>query len=421
MTQHAGHLSPLLKQSSDVLAARGEGCYLYDHDDRRWLDFTSGIGVLSTGHCHPHVVEAAQAQAGRLVHAQYAIVRHSPILQLAEKLGDIMPGDIDSFFFSNAGTEAIEASIRLCRQATGKPNIIAFRGGFHGRTMGSLSLTTSSAPIRQGVQPMMGGTVVAPFPDTFWYGWDEATTNAFCLRELDHILRTYSTPGETAAMLVEPVQGESGYVPANAGFLQGLRERCDKHGILLMFDEVQCGNGRTGKYWGHDHYDVTPDVVITAKGIASGFPLSVLGASDSLMAKGWMGSQGGTYGGNAVACAAALATIEVIENEGLVDNAAERGAQLRSRLEAMQREFPAIADIRGEGLMLGAYMVDADGNPDGDRAARLLKECEKRGLLLIKCGAYGGQVVRWLPPLIVSEQQVDEAADIFHEALQATA
>lgn len=421
MSDNKGALSPLLAQSSAVVAERGEGMYVYDVDGKRWLDFTAGIGVLSTGHCHPKVVAAAQDQVGKLIHGQYAILRHPPILDLAEKLGSIMPGSIDRFFFANAGTEAIEAAVRLARQATGKPNIIAFRGGFHGRTMASLSLTTSSAPIRQGVGPMMGGTVVAPYPDTFWYGWDEETTNAFCLREFDHILRTYSTPTETAAVLIEPVQGESGYVPANAGFMQGLQERCREHGILLMLDEVQSGNGRTGRYWGHDGYGIEPDVVVTAKGIASGFPLSVLGASEKLMAKGWPGSQGGTYCGNAVSCAAALATLAVIEEEDLVANAAAQGAHLRGRLEDLAREDPHIADIRGAGLMLGCYMVDDAGQPDGPRAAALLKACEKRGLLLIRCGAYGGQVVRWLPPLIVTEQQVDEAVDTFAAALRETA
>lgn len=421
MSAQHGELSPLLKQSSDVVAAQGKGAYLYDENGDCWLDFTAGIGVLSTGHCHPHVVESAQAQAGKLIHGQYAIVKHSPIMQLADRLGGLMPQGIDRFFFSNAGTEAVEGAIRLVRQATGKSNIIAFRGGFHGRTMGALSLTSSSSPVRQGVQPMMSGVAHAPFPDTFWYGMDEATTNKLCLQEFDHLLHTVSTPAETAAVIIESVQGESGYVPANTEFMQALQARCREHGLLLITDEIQCGNGRTGEYWGFENFGITPDIVVTAKGIASGFPLSVLGASEQLMAKGWPGSQGGTYGGNAVSCAAGLATLDVIENEGLVENAAKRGEQLRARLEAIAAKHTGIADIRGAGLMLGCYMIDADGNPDGDRAARILKEAEQRGLLLIKCGAYGGQVVRWLPPLIVDEAQVDKAADIFEQALAATA
>lgn len=421
MAHHQVQLSPLLTQSSGIVAARGEGVYLYDEDGTRYLDFSSGIGVTSTGHCHPKVVAAAQKQVARLIHGQYAIVRHPPINALTERLGDLLPGKMDSVFYSNAGTEAIEAAIRLVRQATGRPNIVVFQGGFHGRTMGSLSLTTSSVGLRAGVQPMMGGVVVAPFPNAYRYGWDEKTATAFCLRELDNILATYSSPAETAAMLVEPVQGESGYVPANTAFMQGLRQRCDEHGILLVVDEVQAGNGRTGKYWGHEHFGIQPDVLVTAKGLASGFPLSAMAASEELMSRGWMGSQGGTYGGNAVACAAALATLDVIEEEGLVENAAEQGAHLRRRLEEIQAAEPCIADVRGKGLMIGTEIVNTDGKPDGQRAMRILREAEQRGLVLIRCGAYGGQIVRWLPPLIVTREQIDEAVAVFSEAVKASA
>lgn len=420
MSEHPGQLSPILKQSSDVMAVSGEGMYVYDEQGSKYLDFASGIGVLSTGHCHPKVVEAAQAQVGQIIHAQYGIVKHRPIMQLSERLGYYMPGSIDSMFYASAGTEAVEASIRLSRHATGKPNIIAFRGCFHGRSMGSLSTTTSSAPIRQGLQPMMGGVPIAPFPDTHWYGWDEETTANFCLRELDFILQTYSVPSETAAMLIEPIQGEAGYIPANTTFMQGLRERCDKHNILLVMDEVQAGNGRTGSYWGHDHYHVQPDVLVTAKGIASGFPLSVMAAPAELMSRGYPGSQGGTYGGNAVACAAANATLDVIEEEGLVANAGEQGAHLKARLQDLQKSYPEIGNVSGEGLMIGTHMVDRDGQPDGDRAGKLLKECERHGLLMIKCGAWGGQVVRWIPPLIVTREQIDWAVDTFEAALKAT-
>lgn len=415
-----GHLSPLLKQSSDVVVSHGEGAYIHDTAGNRFLDFSSGIGVTATGHCHPKVVAAAQEQAGKLIHGQYAILMHQPMMALVERLAERMPGDIDSLFFSNAGTEAVEASLRLARHATGRPNIITFQGGFHGRTMGALSVTTSSVGLRAGLQPMMGGVVVAPFPNTYRLQMDEKTATDFCLRELDNIFATYSSPCETAALLVEPVQGESGYVPANIAFMQGLRERCDAHKLLLIADEVQSGYGRTGKFWAHEHYQAHPDIVITAKGLASGFPLSAIGANQELMGKGFPGSQGGTYGGNAVACAAALATLDVIEEEGLVENAAEQGAHLRQRLGQIQSAFPEIGDVRGKGLMIGTEMVNADGKPDGDRALRILKAAEKRGLLLIRCGAYGGQIVRWLPPLIVTREQIDFAMDVFEEVLKET-
>lgn len=413
-------LSPLLKQTSRINAVRGEGCYLYDEGGARYLDFASGIGVTSTGHCHPRVVAAAQKQVGELIHGQYTTVRHPNLVRLAERLGERMPGAIDSVFFASAGTESVEAALRLSRQATGRTNVIAFHGSFHGRTMGSLSLTTSGVGLRAGLQPMMGGVFAAPFPDTWRYGWDEAAATAFCLRELDHLLATQSAPAETAAMVIEPIQGDGGYLPATADFLAGLRERCDAHGILLVFDEVQAGFGRSGRFWSHQHFGVTPDLLITAKGLASGFPLSAFGAPRELMARGWPGSQGGTYGGNAVSCAAALATLDVIDQEGLVENAAEVGGHLRARLDELASRHREIGHVRGKGLMHGTVIVDGDGRPDGERVTKLLRETEERGLLMIRCGAYGGQIVRWLPPLIVTREQVDVAVDTFEKALDAT-
>jgi 4-aminobutyrate aminotransferase len=238
----------------------------------------------------------------------------------------------------------------------------------------------------------------------------------FCLAELDHVFLTHTAPDDTAALLVEPVQGEYGYYPSGERFMQGLRERCDRHGILLICDEIQAGFGRTGRFWSHEHFGVTPDIVITAKGLASGFPISAIGASEALMAKGRAGSQGGTYGANAVACAAALATLEVIDDEQLVDNARRQGERLRGKLETIQREQPSVDEIRGLGLMLGVEIVDAERRPDGDRAARLVKAAEARGLLMLRCGTHG-QVVRWLPPLTVSAEEIDEGVAMFRAAL----
>ncbi len=415
---HPGQLSPLLKQATAVVAERGEGCYLYDRAGKRYLDFTAGIGVTSTGHCHPKVVAAAQAQVGKLIHAQYTTIMHAPIQELSARLGEKMPGAIDTFFFASAGTEADEGALRLARQATGRPNIIVFHGGFHGRTMGAASMTTSGTAYRAGLQPLMGGVVVAPFPHAFRYGWSEDEATDFCLRELDFILDTYSAPVDTAALFIEPILGEGGFIPANARFMAGLRERCDHHGMLLVVDEVQSGYGRTGKFWAHSHFDVMPDLVMTAKGLASGFPLSAFAAPQMLMEKGWPGSQGGTYGGNIVACAAALATLDVIEEEGLVANAAEQGKHLGERLNALKDEHACVADVRGKGLMMGAEIHNDRGAPDGARAERVAKTCEEQGLLLLRCGPHK-QVVRWLPPLIVSRAEIDEGVDIFAKALAA--
>ncbi|HET7734779.1 MAG TPA: aminotransferase class III-fold pyridoxal phosphate-dependent enzyme [Nocardioidaceae bacterium] len=410
-------LSPLLKQATPVLAARGEGVYLYDEDGRRFLDFTAGIGVTSTGHCHPRVVAAAQEQIGQLIHGQYTTVLHRPLLTLTERLGEVLPTGLDSVFFSNSGSEAVEASLRLARHATGRPNIVVFHGSFHGRTIGAASLTTSGTKFRAGFAPLMGGVAVAPFPTAYRYGWDEETATQFALRELDYVLATTSAPGETAAFLIEPVLGEGGYVPANRAFLEGLRERADQHGILLIVDEVQTGWGRTGKFWGHDHFGVAPDVVITAKGLASGFPLSAIAASSDVMAKAWPGSQGGTYGGNAVACAAALATLDVIKEEGLVENARVVGASLATGLEKVAAEHSEIGDVRGLGLMLASEFITTDGAPDPAAAARAQQEAVRQGLLLLTCGAFGN-VVRMIPPLVVTEQQVQDALVIWADAVR---
>jgi 4-aminobutyrate aminotransferase len=291
-----------------------------------------------------------------------------------------------------------------------------FQGSFHGRTAGALAMTTSKTAIRSGLAPLMGGVFVAPFPHTYRWGWDADTATEFCLRELDEVLATQTAPDETAAMVVEPVQGEGGYVPATTGFLQGLRERCDRHGIVLVVDEIQTGIGRTGRFWGHDHFDVVPDVLVTAKGLASGFPLSAFAASAELMSRGRLGSQGGTYGGNAVSCAAALATLAVVDDEDLVARADARGRHLRAGLRAVAADQPAIGDVRGLGLMVGTELVDGDGRPDGALVARVIAEAAERGLLLLACGAQG-QVVRFIPPLVVDEAQVDEAVGIYAESL----
>ncbi|MFJ9175822.1 aspartate aminotransferase family protein [Streptomyces sp. NPDC102360] len=416
-------LSPVLKQATPVLAERGEGVHLYDETGRAHLDFTAGIGVTSTGHCHPKVVAAAQEQVGKLIHGQYTTVMHKPLQTLSARLGEVLPNGLDSLFFVNSGSEAVEAAMRLAKQATGRPNIVAFQGGFHGRTLAAASMTTSATKFRSGYGPLMSGVALAPFPNCFYYGWDEETATKFALRELDQLLATVTTPADTAAFIVEPVLGEGGYVPANTAFLRGLRERADRHGILLIIDEVQTGFGRTGKFWGHDHFDGKPDIIVTAKGLASGFPLSAIAASKELMSRAWPGSQGGTYGGNAVSCAAAIATLDVIQEEKLVENAAERGEQLFAGLREVAESYPVggqggIGDVRGLGLMAGIEFVTADGEPDGATAARVHAAASERGLLLLTCGTQG-QVVRMIPPLVVNGEQIDEGLRLWRESVAA--
>ncbi|MFI0819447.1 aspartate aminotransferase family protein [Streptomyces sp. NPDC021098] len=412
------NLSPQLRQATPVVAVRGEGAYLHGEDGRRYLDFTAGIGVTSTGHCHPRVVAAAQEQVGTLIHGQYTTVMHKPLQRLTEKLGEVLPEGLDSLFFNNSGSEAVESALRLARQATGRPNVIVCHGGFHGRTVAAASMTTSGTRFRSGFAPLMSGVVVTPFPTAYRYGWDEETATRFALKELDYVLQTMSPPEDTAALIVEPVLGEGGYVPATEGFMQGLRERADRHGFLLILDEVQTGVGRTGRFWGHDHFGIRPDILITAKGLASGFPLSGIAASEELMAKAWPGSQGGTYGANAVACAAAAATLDVVRDENLVANADAMGGRLRSGLEDIAAKTPAIGDVRGLGLMLASEFVTEDGEPDPATAGRVQRAAVDEGLLLLLCGAWN-HVVRMIPALVVDEAAIDEGLRAWSAAVSA--
>ncbi|MBO1413493.1 aspartate aminotransferase family protein [Streptomyces sp. FH025] len=418
-------LSPVLKQATPVVAVRGEGLHLYDADGRRYLDFTSGVGVTSTGHCHPRVVEAVREQAGRLLHGQYTTVLHDQLLTLTERLGEVLPAGLDSLFYATAGTEAVEAALRLARHATGRQNVIVFEGSFHGRTMGAASLTTAGTRFRAGIGPLVPGVAVAPFPAAFRLrvslGLSEDEAVAHALRGLDEVLATVSAPAETAAMFVEPVLGEGGYVPAPPGFLAGLRERADRHGILLVVDEVQTGFGRTGRFWAHQYEDgVRPDVLITAKGLASGFPLSAIAAPTELMRRAWPGSQGGTYGGNPVACAAALATLDVLREERLVENAAEQGTRLLDGLRAVAAEAPGIGDVRGLGLMAASEFCRPDGSPDPEAARRVQQAAADLGLLLLLCGTHLN-VVRMIPALVVTAGQVDEALALWSKAVAAGA
>lgn len=401
-------LSPILKQATPVVVDHAEGCWIHGSDDRRYLDFTAGIGVTSTGHCHPRVVEAARAQVGSVIHAQYTTVMHRPLLELTDKLGEVLPERLDSLFYTNSGSEAVEAALRLARMATGRPNIVAFHGGFHGRTVATASMTSSGTKFSAGFAPLMAGVHFAPFPAAYRLGWDEDTAVDFALRELDFLFQTISSPLDTAAMIIEPVLGEGGYIPTPPRFLEGVRERADRHEILLIADEVQTGVGRTGKFWGHQHTSVTPDVLITAKGLASGFPLSAIAAPTDLMATAWPGSQGGTYGGNAVAAAAASATLDVVRDEGLVGNSHDRGQTLRAALRELADAHPQIGDVRGLGLMRAIEFTTADGEPDVETAQAVQHAAVDQGLLLLTCGV--GNVVRVIPPLIVTDEEIAEGA-----------
>ncbi len=411
-------LSPVWTHLTGIQPVRAEGVYLYD-DDNRYTDFTSGIGVLNTGYCHPAVVRAIQEQASALIFGQMNIVIPPVAVELAGKLNEVTPPSLDRFFFSNSGAEAVEAAVKLSRSATGRRNIVVFQGSFHGRTHQTMAMTTSKTVYRHNYQPLPGGVFVAPFPSSYAYGWDDSQTTEFCLRQLDLLLHSQTAPDETAALVIEPVLGEGGYVPAPPAFLQGLRALCDQEGILLVLDEVQTGFGRTGTFFAFEDAGIEPDILVMAKGLGSGMPISAIASRAELMDRWPAGTHGGTYGGgNAVAAAAASATIDVIRDDKLVENAAVCGAFLLDKLRELQAEYPVIGDVRGRGLMLGLEFTAPDGSPDAATADAVLAESLRRRLLLLNCGSYKN-VVRWIPPLIVTEEQLATALSTFSEALAA--
>ncbi|MFF1831202.1 aspartate aminotransferase family protein [Paenarthrobacter sp. NPDC058040] len=411
-------LSPILKQATLVVVDHALGSWIYGTDGKEYLDFTTGIGVTSTGHCHPKVVEAAREQVGKIIHAQYTTVMHKPLLELTERLGDVLPKGLDSVFYANSGSEAVEAAIRLARMATGRPNIVVFQGGFHGRTVAAASLTTAGTKFSAGYAPLMAGVHMSAFPYAYRYGWDEVTAVEFALQELDYLLKTRTAPEDTAAFLIEPALGDGGYLPTPPAFMEGLRERADQHGIKLIFDEVQAGVGRTGRFWGHQYSSAAPDILITAKGIASGFPISAIAASTETMSKAWPGSQGGTYGGNAVAAAAGVATLAVVKEEGLVENARVRGLQLQAGLKAIQSRFPVIGNVRGIGLMQGIEFTTVEGTPDAVTASAVQQATTDQELLTLTCGPEGN-VVRLIPALVVTESEIEAGLQRFETAVAA--
>ncbi len=406
------YLSSVWTHLSETVMCRGEGIYLYDTDGNQYMDFTCGIGVTSTGHCHPKVVRAIQEQAGKLIFGQLNCVFNQPAIELARELATIMPVGINRFFFSNSGAEAVEGAIKLAKAATGKTNIIAFHGGFHGRTALTMALTASKTVYRSNYQPLPAGIFFAPFPDAFYYGWDEATTVSFCIKELKRMLQSTTAPQETAAMIIEPILGEGGYVPAPSSFLQQVREICEQQNILLILDEIQSGFGRAGEWLATTATGVTGDIIVLAKGLASGMPVSCVAATEALMSKWIKGSHGGTYGGgNAVALAAAVATIRTIKEEKLLENSQQMGLYLLEQLKILQVKFPILADVRGRGLMI-ATELRKNGEPAVEETTKITSGCKNKHLLLLTCGTFGN-VIRWIPPLIVKKEQLDEALHIF--------
>lgn len=414
-------ISPSYTRAYPLVVDRGYGAIVEDVDGNRFLDFNAGIAVCATGHCHPEVVDAIQRQSQRLIHMSGTDFYYAPMIELAEELCRIAPGNFaKKVYFGNSGTEAIEAALKLARHSTGRDKFIAFYNSFHGRTLGALSLTASKAVQRRGFSPLMPGVFHIPYANCYRciYRLEHPACETYCVAEIlpNLLFRTAVPPEEVAAIVVEPVQGEGGYVVPPRSFLEELRRIADRYGILIIADEVQCGMGRTGKMWASEHFDFVPDIIAVAKGIASGLPLGAVIARAELMKWGH-GAHASTFGGNPVSCAAALATIRLLK-EQYIDNCAAVGSYLRERLGRLKDKYHVIGDVRGLGLMIGIEIVAGplSRRPDPQLRDRIVRECFKRGLLILGCGE---SALRLSPPLVISREQADIAVEILDETLAA--
>ena len=409
-------ISPSYPRDYKFAMSHGEGCDVWDVDGNRFLDFMAGIAVCSTGHRHPQVVEAIKGAADNFLHISSDYWQEYQV-SLGERVSELSHmGDVLSFM-CQSGTEAVEGAIKLARYVTGRTRFIGFLGGFHGRTMGSLAFTSSKYTQQKGFAPVMTGVTHVPYPNNYrplLAGEDQGQA---VLNYLENVLfQSNIPPTEVAGILVEPVQGEGGYIVPPDGFLKGLRELCDRHGILLIFDEVQSGVGRTGKMFAAEHWGVAPDIMTLAKGLGSGMPIGLVVAKKEHMAKWKPGAHGNTYGGNPVCCAAAIATLDLVKN-GLMQNAAETGAYFMEQLGELQQRFDCIGEVRGKGLMVGMELVtDRDTKtPAVDLCNRLINRAFHNGLLLLSCGQ---STVRFMPPLVVTREEIDEALALLEVSLE---
>ena len=416
----AGHLSPVMARYFERTWSHGKGHRLYDAEGKAYLDFACGIATTVLGHRHPAVSAAIHEQVDRLLHVCNGLGYVEPVTRLAAMIAARMPSGLDSVFLANSGTEAIEGALKLARRSTGRQNIVAFSGAFHGRTLGALSVTTSNPNYQAGHGPFVPGVHIVPFPAVYrGFDGDEAAATAASLAALERLFSETLSPADVAAILIEPVLGEGGYVPAPLGFLRSLRALADEHGILLICDEIQSGYGRTGRMWAFEHAGIVPDVVCLAKAIANGLPLGAIVSRRELQQRWGLGAHGSTFGGNPVSCAAGVAVLETIEREGLLANSAARGEELLLALRELQAGDERMGDVRGLGMMIGVEFVKdrATGAPDRELANAVIGRCADEGLLLLTCGTEHN-TVRWMPPLDVTEAEVGEGLEIFERVLK---
>ncbi len=409
--------SPSYPRDYPFVMARGRGAEVWDVDDNRFLDFAAGIAVCSTGHSHPKVVQAIKDAADDFIHIS-SDYWHERMTRLGERINELSPmREPTQILVCQSGTESIEGALKLARYVSGRPRFIGFLGGFHGRSMGSLSFTASKYTQQAGFFPTMPGVTHVPYPNSYRPLLAGADQGRAVLEYIENVLFQNNVPAnEVAAILVEPIQGEGGYLVPPDGFLKGLRELCDRHGILLIFDEVQSGVGRTGKMFASQHWDVAPDIMTLAKGLGSGLPIGLVVARRALMEKWKRGAHGNTYGGNPICCAAALATLDLVEGE-YAQNAAEVGEYFKGRLSELKSRFECIGEVRGKGLMLGTELITdrASRKPDPALCQRVLTRAYHNGLLLLSCGI---STVRYIPPLMINRGHVDEAIGMLETSLR---
>ena len=417
LARHNDVLAPVIAFDTDIHARSAEGIWVTDVHGKKWADFACGTAVTNLGHNHPAVVKAAHDQIDRLMHSG-CIVRYDGIVEAAERLREITPAPIEKFAFANSGAEAVEAAVKLAKYSTRRLGVVAFRGGFHGRTMGSVAYTTSNAKYRDGYHPVLGAVYVAPFPHPYRWGLNEEDSVERSLDELRLMLKHVILPKNIACFLVEPVQGEGGYYPAPPAFLDELRSIADEHGILLVYDEVQTGFGRTAEWFGADHFAAKPDIMAMGKGIANGLPLSAYGAPAEMIDAWPVGAHGTTFGGNPVATAAASAVMDTMGD--LLPHAQELSSHAFARFNEMAERHETIGDVRGLGLMIGVEMVsDRDKRtPDAKAFQHVQAYCFDRELIIIECGP-DGNVLRFIPPLITSMDELDWAIGLVDEGLES--
>jgi 4-aminobutyrate aminotransferase len=408
----SSHISNVWAKTTDLQVVSGLGCRVTDVNGVEYLDFTAGIAAASTGHSHPKVVQAISDQAARFIHAQQNVYTHDLLEPLGARLAEITPAGIDTFFFANSSDEVLELAVKVAKHATGRHAVMVLDGAFHGRTNLTMAMSTSKAIDRAGYGPFPPGVFVAPFPDPHASDLEAEISRA--LRGLDRLFATQVVPEEVAAIIVEPVISERGYIPTPAGFIAGIAERCREHGILFVADEVQSGFGRTGKMFAIEAHDVEPDILCMAKGIASGFPFAALGMRRSIDDSWRVGSQGGSSNGNPIGCAAALATIEVLTSPGFLDNVHARGNQLIDGLRELQQLDPSLLYVRGRGLMVATEFDSSE------RAIEIVRHCLRESRVILMTAGTRNRTIRWMPPLVVTAAEVSEAVQAFESAIRAT-